>query len=118
MTNKPIFDTVHLDDFRKLQSSSENITYLRDHIAIKTIDGRNTLKIKSPNARVQSQIHKRLELEHISETVAKINIVPDFGYQTNDVMNKEDLRGWNLFRDFIQAEYKYERLENFIQSRV
>jgi hypothetical protein len=32
-------------------------------------------------------------------------------------MNKEDLRGWNLFRDFIQAEYKYERLENFIQMR-
>ena len=95
-----MFDTVHLDAFRQLQSSSENITYQKDHIAIKTIDGKSTLKIKSPYARVQSQIHKRLELEHIVDTVAKINIVPDFGYQ-NDVMNKEDLRGWNLFRDFV-----------------
>ena len=97
---KPTFDTIHLDDFRKLQSSSENITYKKDHIEIKTIDGKSTIKINSPYARVQSQIHKRLELEHIVDTVAKINIVPDFGFQ-NDVMNKEDLRGWNLFRDFV-----------------
>jgi hypothetical protein len=63
-----------------MQSSSENITYLKDHIEIKTIDGKNKLKINSPNARVQSQIHKRLEMEHIANTVAQINIVPDFGY--------------------------------------
>ena len=47
-----MFDTVHLDAFRQLQSSSENITYKKDHIAIKTIDGKSTLKIMSPYARV------------------------------------------------------------------
>lgn len=57
-SSKPIFDTVHLDDFRNFRSSCENITFLREGIEIKTIDGKSKIKINSPNARVHSVLHK------------------------------------------------------------
>lgn len=55
-------------------------------------------------------------MEHIEEAIAGMAIIPDFGFE-NNVMDKEDCRGWDLFRDFITADYKYERLENYIEAR-
>jgi hypothetical protein len=97
---KPTFDTVHLDNFRNIKSSMDNIQYMRDRIEVTAIDGVKKISIRSPHARVHSQMHKRLELTHINSVVDSINIIPDFGFQ-NNVMNKDDLRCWNLFRDFI-----------------
>ena len=37
---------------------------------------------KSTNVRVNSNIVKRLELEHIVEQIESLTIVPDFGYTT------------------------------------
>ena len=59
--------------------------------------------------KIKSTFSKRLELEHIEEAINGMAIIPDFGFE-NNVMDKEDCRGWDLFRDFVTADYKYERL--------
>jgi hypothetical protein len=79
-------------------------------------DGKTKLKVRKPKVKIKSTFTKRLELEHIEEAIAGMSIIPDFGFE-NNVMDKEDCRGWNLFRDFVTAEYKYERLENYIEAR-
>ena len=40
---------------------------------------------------------------------------PDFGF---DVVTGEQPIGWDLFLDLIQSSEKFERVQNFIHSRI
>lgn len=75
-----MFENVNLQEFRGITLSPADIHYHRDKIEIKTVDGKGSLNINTPNARVHSVLAKKMEIEHISDMVAKINIIPDFGF--------------------------------------
>jgi hypothetical protein len=49
------------------------------------------------DVRIQSSLIKRLELEHIEESIENLGIVPDFGYPIE--MFDDELKGWNILRD-------------------
>lgn len=72
------------------------------------------------HVNIKSSFIKRLELEHIQESIATLCNVPDFGFP---IMLKENedttnyMRTWDLFLDLIQHGTKYERVENFIHAK-
>ena len=84
----------------------------KDYVEIN--NGRQKLKIKGVKSPIKSHGVKRLELEHIEEMIANMTVIPDFGFETMPIDKEGSLKGWNLFRDFVQADFKYERLENYI----
>lgn len=57
-----------------------------------------------------------MELEHIEETIEKLNIVPDFGFPLLQY-DMDELKGYDLIRDHIQNHSKYERVNNFIDAQ-
>lgn len=75
--------------------------------------------------RIQSKLVKRLELEHIEDSISMLNVIPDFGYplsadylKDSDEAQQEDkgnFRGWDLLRDYVQNGSRYERLHNYIE---
>jgi hypothetical protein len=65
--------------------------------------------------RIQSSFIKRLELEHLENVVESLNIVPDFGFPV--LLYDEEFKGWELFRDHIQNSDKFERVNNYIDSK-
>ena len=56
-------------------------------------------------------------MEHIENTILGMNVIPDFGFEASIIDKGSNLKGWGLFRDYVQANYKYERLENYIYAR-
>lgn len=128
-SKKTHFDTIKVDEFDKdpdlamdfdlmgsigpsikSDKSNSRVIVKGHYTEIKNPEGKSPLKIYKPQVKIKSTYSKRLELEHIEKSIAEMHIIPDFGYE-NNVMDKEDCRGWDLFRDFvISADQKYERL--------
>lgn len=74
---------------------------------------------KDTVVNIKSDFIKRLELEHIQESIETLQNVPDFGYPIMLKDNDDEtnpMRTWDLFLDLIQHGTKYERVENFIQA--
>ena len=46
--------------------------------------------------------------------IAGMQVIPDFGFESNLIEKGENFKGWGLLKDFILADFKYERLENYI----
>lgn len=84
----------------------------------------NKVEVYSPNmkqkitlrnikSKIQSTLHKRIELDHIDQTINAMNKVPDFGYE-NSKMDYSNECGFNLLTSILSNNMKYERLENYI----
>jgi len=71
---------------------------------------------KGQKLRISSSLVKRMELEHIEETIEQLNIVPDFGFPLLQY-DMDELKGYDLIRDHIQNHSKYERVNNFIDAQ-
>jgi hypothetical protein len=65
--------------------------------------------------RIQSSLIKRLELEHIETAIESLSMVPDFGYPI--LLYELEFSGWDLLRDLIQNGSKFERVNNYIESK-
>jgi hypothetical protein len=113
--------TVNIDesDEERIDETEELVKRDDDSVIITNLDGKSPFRIKNKNAKINSDFVKRLEVDHIVSMIEGINVWPDFGfpytypYGTDD---KEKKRPWELIWDFIQAGYKFERIENYIQA--
>jgi transcription initiation factor TFIIIB Brf1 subunit/transcription initiation factor TFIIB len=56
-----------------------------------------------------------MELEHIEDIIEQLNIVPDFGFPL--LQYEEEIKGWELMKDHISNNSKYERVNNFIDAQ-
>ena len=72
---------------------------------------------KSTNVRIESNIVKRLELEHIVEQIESLSMIPDFGYTTS-ARQEADFRGWDMFLELVQNMEKHERVENYVAAKL
>ncbi|CDW89677.1 UNKNOWN [Stylonychia lemnae] len=72
---------------------------------------------KKPKIPIQSQgAEKYQELSEIQEQIQSMTVVPDFGYDKNQIEFK-DISGWKLFYDFVQREPKFQKLQKYIKER-
>ena len=55
-------------------------------------------------------------MNQIANTSYK-NILPDFGFNCNNHNEKEAKGNWNIITEHITGQFKYERLENYIEAR-
>jgi hypothetical protein len=96
---------------------NEVVVKQKDHILIRAFSPRSNIKIKNTNARIESDLIKRLELDHIEEMIDGMSVHPDFGFPyIGSYEEGADTKGWRIVKDFVEAGYKYERLENFIKA--
>ena len=96
------------------------LCYNRKYIDVFSPRGDKKVRLefhKDAVVKIKSSFVKRLELEHISESIETLQQVPDFGYPILLKDNDDEgnyMRTWDLFLDLIQHGTKYERVENFI----
>ena len=94
--------------------------------------GKHKVRIFHPgnhDVRIESNLIKRMELEHIEDMIDSMSVIPDFGYETGrfDIFqyfkDQEYLEkgqepvGWHLFWEYINNAERFERLSNFVQMR-
>ena len=75
---------------------------------------------KDQQVRIESTLAKRLELEHIEDTMEALSVLPDFGFEPLFMDGGDEgsvFKGWDLLRDFMQSGGKYERLHNYVEMR-
>jgi hypothetical protein len=70
---------------------------------------------KETNLKVESNLVRRLELEHIVEQIESLTMIPDFGYSA-DAKQEDHFRGWEMYLELIQNTQKYERVENHMNA--
>jgi hypothetical protein len=99
-----LINSVNLGGTSSLSDKSKNSKVIKkgNFTEIRNQQGKSPLKIYKPKMKIVSTFSKRLELEHIEKSIDEQKGIPDFGFE-NNVMDKEDCRGWNLFRDFVTA---------------
>ena len=95
----------------------------RKYVDIYGPKGDKKVRLEFPKDKViniKTSFVRRLELEHIQESIETLQQVPDFGYPIMLKDNDDEgnyMRTWDLFLDLIQHGTKYERVENFIQAK-
>jgi ribosomal protein RSM22 (predicted rRNA methylase) len=66
--------------------------------------------------KIESKLIKRIELDHIQNQIDSLSIIPDFGFSV--MLERSTQNGWDILRDFLMSEGKFERLENYIEMRL
>mmetsp|Transcript_34468 Transcript_34468/g.52748 ORF Transcript_34468/g.52748 Transcript_34468/m.52748 type:complete len:152 (-) Transcript_34468:105-560(-) len=72
--------------------------------------------VRKPKSNITTKFSKRLELDHIEEMIQGMAVIPDFGFDHQQIQRDQSISGWELLRDFFLSDNKYERLENYIQA--
>ena len=73
----------------------------------------SSIKIKNSKIRIASDALRFEELRHIENTIAGMAIMPDFGYEGDNMIieRAEDApRNWKLLTDFVYNKEKYQWL--------
>ena len=87
---------------------NQNSKYDLRYIDVYSPKGKRKIRIlhkQDQKIKIESNLLKRLELEHIEEAIEKMTVVPDFGYDiythenlSEEVFDEEaQSKGWQLF---------------------
>lgn len=72
------------------------------YIDVHSPKGEKKIRVRFPQhktIKIKSDLVKRMELEHIEETMESLAILPDFGYPT--MLLDAEFKGWEHFSDLI-----------------
>ena len=91
----------------EMQKENENLVRrgcvgYDNYIDVHSPKGEKKIRVRFPThktVRIQSNFVKRLELEHIEETMESLAVLPDFGYP--GMMLESEFKGWDHFVDLI-----------------
>lgn len=105
-----------LKDLLDEKTKQSNMYTDRMYIDIYSPRGQHKIRVThSPNQRINiaSKQQKKLELEHIENSIESMSQVPDFGY--NIISSTSDGKPqWRMLYEFLHNMDKYERLQNYI----
>ena len=83
-------------------------------IEILNPQGQKAIKLRKIKNKISTGFFKRLELEHIDNTIRGMSAMPDFGFDPE--VYKGKCNGWEMVMEIMNDMGKYERVLNFKQA--